>query len=137
MTGEASPILPVNTALSCAPYLGLSEAICLSGYFRTRDDVMQEILTDGWWPMAWIDKPGSSYGDHYHLGAEALYLLDGGLDFTDLAANKTFHLRPGDKLVLPARVQHRVSSRAGATYLLSLSVLVPFDGHFIPVEPHP
>ncbi len=134
MTRVTSATMVAHDTVSCAPFLDSSEATVLSGYFQGRAQAMQEILTDGWWPMAWIDKPGSSYADHYHVGAEALYLLDGQLDFTDLAANTTWRLRPGDKLVLPARLEHRVSSLGGATYLISLSVLVPFDDHFIPVE---
>lgn len=134
MTSILSASAPAHDAVSCAPFLDSTEATFLPGYFQTRAQAMQEILDDGWWPMAWIDKPGSSYADHYHVGAEALYLLDGQLDFADLAANTTWRLRPGDKLVLPALLEHRVSSLGGATYLISLSVLVPFDDHFIPVE---
>lgn len=133
MSSVTSATVTAEDTVSCAPFLDSREATVLPGYFQTRAQVMQEILTDGWWPMAWIDKPGSSYADHYHAGAEALYLLDGQLDFTDLSASTTWRLRPGDKLVLPARLEHRVSSLGGATYLISLSVLVPFEDHFIPV----
>ena len=83
--------------------------------------------------FVWIDKPGSSYDAHYHAGDEALYMLDGTLEFTDRDAGATHVLRPGDKLSLPAGVVHSVKSEQGATYLLSLSVLTPFDDHFIVV----
>ena len=120
-----------NQACSAAPFLDQSRATVIPSYFSTRNEAMREIGADGWWPMAWIDKPGASYPAHFHKGAEALYMIDGDLEFTDLAAGATHSLKAGDKLILPARVVHSVLSRTGATYLLGLSVLVPFEDHFI------
>ena len=84
--------------------------------------------------MAWMDKPDSSYDSHFHNGDESLYMIDGVLEFTDRAADVTHVLKPGDKLFLPAGVVHSVKSEAGATYILGLSILSPFDEHFIPAE---
>ena len=103
-------------------------------YFSAREEAIQEIARMGWWPMAWMDKPGSSYASHFHVGDESLYMIDGVLELTDEAAGITHVLKAGDKLDLPARVVHSVKSETGATYLLGLSILSPFDEHFIPVE---
>ena len=121
----------VTQACSAAPFLDQGCASVIPSYFSTRNEAMREIAADGWWPMAWIDKPGASYPAHFHEGAEALYMIDGDLEFTDLAAGVTHSLKAGDKLILPARVVHSVLSRTGATYLLGLSILVPFEDHFI------
>ena len=55
----------------------------------------------------------------------------------DIAAGVTHHLQPGFKLILPAGVIHSVSTSIGATYLISLSVLTPFEDHFIPAGENP
>lgn len=120
-----------SNACSAELYLKRDSATLLRSYFSSRREVLDEIADDGWWPVAWMDPEKSSYEAHYHQGAESLYLLDGEMEFTDIAAGLSFTLHPFDKLVLPARVVHRVSSVPGATYLIGLSVLVPFDDHFI------
>ena len=124
----------VSRSCSSIAFLDRSYASVIPAHFSTRGEAIREIAEDGWWPMAWIDKPGASYPAHFHNGAEALYMIDGDLEFTDLAAGVTHSLRPGDKLILPARVVHSVLSRNGATYLLGLSVLVLFEDHFIPAS---
>ena len=114
--------------------MSMATATVYPAYFSTREEAILEICKHGWWPMAWMDKPAASYQAHFHVGDESLYMIDGVLEFTDQAAGITHVLRSGDKLLLPARVVHSVRSKTGATYILGLSVLSPFDEHFIPVE---
>jgi hypothetical protein len=119
---------------SAAPYLDLTTATVLRSQFAAKRDVLDEIADDQWWPVAWMDSPLSSYPPHFHVGAESLYLLHGELEFTDIAAGTTHVLGPLDKLIIPARVTHSVASTRGATYIIGLSKLGPFEGHFIPAD---
>ena len=40
----------------------------------------------------------------------------------------------GDKLVLPARLPHSASTNEGATYIMGIRTLVPFDEHILPAK---
>jgi mannose-6-phosphate isomerase-like protein (cupin superfamily) len=121
----------IAQACSAEPYLRRGHATLFRSYFTDRRTAIEEIADDGWWPVAWMDPANSSYPAHHHKNAESLYLLDGEMELTDIAADVTFTLKPFDKLILPARLVHRVASTPGTTYLIGLSVLEPFDDHFI------
>lgn len=104
------------------------------GYFHTKEEAIAEIMRDGYWPISWIDKPGSELGPHIHRDHETLYIVDGSLDFTEVESGETHHLTAGDKLVLPARLPHSARTSDGATYIMGIRTLVPFDEHILPVE---
>ena len=119
---------------SAGAHLRSTSATLLRSYFSTRREALDEIANDGWWPVSWVDPPNSSYPAHYHVAAESLYLLDGEMEFTDVRAGIAHTLKPFDKLVIPERVVHSVTSTPGATYLISLKVLGPFDDHFVAAD---
>jgi cupin superfamily acireductone dioxygenase involved in methionine salvage len=77
---------------------------------------------------------GRSTSPHLHRDDETLYIVDGALDFRETETGATYHLTAGDKLVLPARLPHSASSREGATYIMGIRTLVPFDEHLLPIE---
>ncbi|MCW5890755.1 MAG: cupin domain-containing protein [bacterium] len=102
------------------------------GHFHTKEQAIAEIMRDGYWPVSWIDKPGSELGPHLHRGDETLYVVDGSLDFCETETGETHHLEAGDKLVLPARLPHSASTTEGATYIMGIKTLVSFDEHILP-----
>jgi len=105
-----------------------------SGHFEGKAQAIAEILKDGYWPVSWIDKPGADYEAHRHRDEETLYVVAGALDFTDTKSGETHHLKPGDKLFLPAGLTHSARSDEGATYIMGIRTLMPFDDHFLPPE---
>lgn len=105
----------------------------VSGHFEGKEQAIAEILKDGYWPISWIDKPGASYEPHRHRDEETLYLVAGGMEFTDLKTGGTHNLKPGDKLFLPAGAPHRAGSQEGATYIMGIRTLVPFEDHILPL----
>lgn len=104
------------------------------GHFRTKEEAIAEILRDGYWPISWIDKPGSELGPHIHRDHETLYIVHGSLDFTETDTGETHHLKAGDKLVLPPRFPHSARTTEGSTYIMGIRTLVPFDEHILPVK---
>jgi quercetin dioxygenase-like cupin family protein len=111
----------------------MAEISIVSSHFRSREQALEEIIRDGYWPISWIDKPGAVYEPHRHRDDETLYVVDGSIDFTDLTSGTTHHLIAGDKLFLPARLPHSASSQEGATYIMGIRTLVAFEDHVLPV----
>jgi hypothetical protein len=103
-------------------------------HFRTKEDAIAEVLRDGSWPVSWIDKPGPELGPHLHRDDETLSIVEGSLDFLETETGVTHHLAAGDKLVLPARLPHSARTSGGATYIMGIRTLVPFDEHILPVR---
>ena len=112
----------------------MSEVRVLQGHFRSKEQAIAEIASDGYWPISWIDKPGCSYAPHRHRDDETLYVVEGSMDLIDLSAGKTHHLKAGDKLMLPARTPHAAESTEGATYIMGIRTLVAFEDHILPIE---
>ena len=56
------------------------------------------------------------------------------MEFSDLNTGKTYHLKSGDKLMLPARTPHAARTTEGATYIIGIRTLVAFDDHILPVD---
>lgn len=106
----------------------------LPAHFQQKEEAIAEIMNDGYWPISWVDKPGCSYAPHRHCDDETLYVVAGSMEFTDLNAGKTYHLEPGDKLMLPARTPHAAHTTEGATYIMGIRTLVAFDDHVLPIE---
>ncbi len=104
----------------------------VAGHFQGKEQAIAEIMEDGYWPVSWIDKPGVSYEPHRHRDRETLYLVAGSLDFTDLETGRTYRLKPGDKLLLPAHAPHSAHTHEGATYIMGIRTLVAFDEHSLP-----
>src|SRR5437762_11507377 len=99
----------------------------IKGFFGSKEEAIGDIKNEGFWPFAWLDKPGDSFEPHCHANDERLYLIEGPLEFEDVRAQKVFHLEPGDKLILPARTVHRGTTKVGAKYIVSMQELVHFN----------
>ena len=106
----------------------------VAGHFQGKEQAIAEIMKDGYWPISWIDKPGADYEPHRHRDEETLYLVAGAMDFTDMKTGETHHLKPGDKLFLPAGAPHSARTQEGATYIMGIRTLVAFDDHSLPPE---
>ncbi len=103
-------------------------------FFGSKEEAIADIKNEGFWPFAWMDKPGDSFEPHCHANDERLYLVEGSLDFEDVGTHRVFKLEPGDKLILPARTVHRGRTDVGAKYIVSMKELVHFNDHALPPE---
>jgi len=81
-------------------------------------DVLQQRLTDeGFDVFRWRDEAGTDYQPHSHDHDESLWVIEGEMTFG--AAGREFHLRPGDRLMLPKGTIHTAhAGAAGVTYLI-------------------
>ena len=81
--------------------------------------IKTESLTVTWVQLA----AGGAIAEHSAPGAITVQVLDGDVRFA--AAGNEYELAPGRLLYLEPGVRHRVNSRAGGTFLLTLSVRRP------------
>lgn len=54
---------------------------------------------------SWSNGPHDRYGEHDHAYRKILYCVRGSIDFL-IADGRRFTIRPGDRLVIPARTRH-------------------------------
>ncbi len=103
----------------------------LKGHFHSKEDAIREIVETGWWPLSWRDAPGEVYEPHKHDADQTLYLVEGGLEFEDVAEGVVHHLEPGDKLELPAFTVHAVKAPKGAVYVVGMPKVDLFSEHLL------
>jgi quercetin dioxygenase-like cupin family protein len=68
--------------------------------------VEEAFRREGLAPRWWGNAPGYVYGVHSHPYHKVLYCVRGSIRFTVEPAGPSFHLRPGDRLELPAGTPH-------------------------------
>ena len=94
------------------------EVIPWNGGPPPTEDMLREQLTDdGFEVFRWRDEVGTEYQPHSHEHDESLWVVEGEMTFG--AGGREFHLRPGDRLMLPKGTIH--TARAGidgVTYLI-------------------
>jgi quercetin dioxygenase-like cupin family protein len=61
---------------------------------------------EGLAPYRWSNAPGDTYAPHRHGYAKVLYVVAGSITFGLPATGETLPLRAGDRLDLPADVEH-------------------------------
>src|SRR5438067_12850145 len=98
----------------------------IKGFFGSKEEAIVDIKNEGFWPFAWLDKPGDSFEPHCHANDERLYLIEGALEFEDVSAQKAFHLEPGDKVILPARTVQRVPPSVRVIYIVNMQAVGQF-----------
>ena len=83
----------------------------------TEDLLRQRLLDEGFDVFHWQDTAGADYQPHSHDHDESLWVIDGEMTFG--AAGREFHLRAGDRLMLPKGTVHTArAGSAGVTYLI-------------------
>ena len=82
----------------------------------SEDNLRQRLEQEGFDVFRWRDEAGADYQPHSHDHHESLWVVDGELVFG--AGGREFHLRPGDRLLLPKGTVH--TARAGAAGVTNL-----------------
>jgi quercetin dioxygenase-like cupin family protein len=94
------------------------EVIRWNGAAIPDEEVLREQLQgDGYDVFRWRDEAGTDYQRHSHDADECLWVLAGEMLFE--AEGSQFHVRAGDRLVLPRGTVHTARAGAdGVTYLI-------------------
>ena len=73
---------------------------------------------EGFENFKWQDVPGVTYPHHHHATDECLWILKGEITIT--AEEQRFPLKPGDRIYLPAGIEHTttVPKSGTVTYLV-------------------
>ena len=80
-------------------------------------DLHERLDADGFEAFVWRDDPGADYAPHAHDHDESLWVIEGEIVFG--AEGRTFHLGPGDRLMLPKGTVHTAcAGSSGARYLI-------------------
>lgn len=96
------------------------------GYFRTKDDVMRDILETGFWPTTHISLTSPELPVHWHDGDIIGYVMSGSTYILDADSNK-IRLEPGDRLVTPEGALHAEGEvTETVTYIVTLGRCEPY-----------
>ena len=80
-------------------------------------DLHERLDADGFEAFVWRDDPGADYAPHAHDHDESLWVIEGEIVFG--AEGRTFHLGPGDRLMLPKGTVHTArTGSSGARYFI-------------------
>jgi mannose-6-phosphate isomerase-like protein (cupin superfamily) len=83
----------------------------------SEEEAEARLHQEGYDSFKWYDVPGACYREHAHEQDECIWVLKGELIFE--IEQKTYSLRSGDRLYLPAHLRHtaHVSKDGSVTYL--------------------
>lgn len=71
-----------------------------------RQDLEEKLETEGLSYYSWSNGPGYRYSPHSHSYEKILYVVEGSIVFTLPDAGEQVELLPGDRMDLPAGVEH-------------------------------
>jgi mannose-6-phosphate isomerase-like protein (cupin superfamily) len=97
------------------------------GFFKTRDEVLDDIKKTGFWPSTYVAEPSPPLSVHWHDLDVHGYILEGRTWFLDGESSEKLDVEPGDKIVIRARTLHAEGeTRENVTMILALSEPGPF-----------
>jgi quercetin dioxygenase-like cupin family protein len=80
------------------------------------EDLMTRLRGEATGCYSWSNGPGDRYGAHSHSYEKVLYCVDGSITFVLESEGRQLELKPGNRMVLPARTVHSaVVGPAGCT----------------------
>ncbi len=91
------------------------------GHFSSRDEVLDEIRRQGWWPTTLITPVSGELPLHTHATEVHAYVLEGQSWIRDGVTGEQLTIAPGDKLVIPEGVVHAEgATTAPMLYIVAL-----------------
>jgi len=97
------------------------EVTVQADYFTDRSQVIKEIESFEM-HAAEMDVPPVKNDSHWHEFSTRIYILEGELNITDSARNRTYLAGPGAMVEVPARVLHAEDSADGYNIIAGLSI---------------
>ena len=107
-----------------------------SGFFDSREQVLDDIAKNGTWPTTFISGPSEGLPVHWHSEDVEAYIMEGETDFYDAETDSRTPAKAGDKIVVPARTLHAegvVKDRV--VYIIALPVALPEDQFLVQRTP--
>ncbi len=96
------------------------------GYFKTKDDVVRDMLKTGFWPTTHISLTSPELPVHWHDGDIIGYVMSGSTYILDGDSNK-IQLEAGDRLVIPEGALHAEGEvTETVTYIVTLGRCEPY-----------
>ena len=75
------------------------------GFFRTREEVFEDLKKTGHWPTTYVSEPSPELPPHSHNIDVTGYVMSGGTYVLD-EYGRRYDLEPGDKLEIPRDTVH-------------------------------
>ena len=75
------------------------------GFFRTREEVFEDLKKTGHWPTTYVSEPSPELPLHSHNLDVTGYVMSGGTYVLD-ECGRRYDLEPGDKLEIPKGSVH-------------------------------
>ncbi|MFT5425395.1 MAG: hypothetical protein ACI9ZT_000321 [Gammaproteobacteria bacterium] len=76
------------------------------GFFKTRDEVFDDIKATGFWPTTYKSNASQTVPIHWHHIDVHGYILSGHFSLLDGESSQQLDFEQGDKFVVPARTLH-------------------------------
>ena len=96
------------------------------GFFKTREEVMEDLIKRGHWPTTYVSEPSPELPLHSHNLDVTGYVISGAAYVLD-ENGRRYNLEPGDKLEIPKDTVHAEGqSRETTTYIVGTE----FAGQF-------
>jgi mannose-6-phosphate isomerase-like protein (cupin superfamily) len=106
---------------------GEAKMVIEKGAFTTKDEVMRDILSTGFWPTTFISNKSPELPVHYHTQDIIGYVMEGTTYLLN-EDHERIDVGPGDKLNIPKGAWHaegEVTERV--VYIVSLPEPIPFE----------
>lgn len=78
----------------------------LNSFFKTKNEVMNDIIKTGFWPTIYLAKPSPTVPLHWHDNDVHGYVFNGYAKFLDGETKQELIVGPGDKFIVTARTLH-------------------------------
>ena len=90
-------------------------------YFKTLEDALEDIRSDGYWPTTFVTDASPEIPVHWHDSELHGYVMEGETYILDGVTKERIDFGQGDKLVLPAGTLHAEGETKGRmVYLVAL-----------------
>lgn len=90
-------------------------------FFRTKDDVLRDVMANGFWPTTFVSNESPELPVHWHGHDVHGYVLEGETYLIDGETGEHLPFCRGDKLVLPARTLHAEGEvKARVVYIVAM-----------------
>ncbi len=104
-------------------------------FFETREQVLEDIAKDGYWPTTLVTPVSRELPIHWHDSEVHGYVISGTSWVRDGATGEKLVMAPGDKLVIPKGALHAEGETSEPmVYIVALPEPRPFD-QFLRLHP--
>ena len=113
----------------------MSKMVIEKGFFKTKDEVMQDIRKSGYWPTTFISDKSPELPVHYHNHDILGYVMEGETYLLD-EDEKRCPIGAGDKLIIPKGAWHaegEVTERV--VYIVTIPEPIQLLEGIMPQEP--